>query len=68
MKMKEIEFPRDKYSPVTYVPKHAKGNASHPDCDRGVLIDKVPGEDYVKVLFCSTRRIQAVKPEFLVWG
>ena len=23
--------------PVTYVPNHAHGNASHPDCERGVV-------------------------------
>jgi len=68
MTYQEIEFPRDKYSPVTYVPEHAHGNASHPDCDRGVLIDKVQNEKYVKVLFCKNRRIQAVDPKFLVEG
>jgi hypothetical protein len=68
MKQNEIEFPRDEYSPVTYVPSHAKGNANHPDCDRGVLISNIPNERFVRVLFCKNRRIQAVDPKYLVWG
>ena len=25
-------------SPVTYVPRHALGDASHPDCERGTIM------------------------------
>ncbi len=52
--------------PVTYVPNHAKGNAGHPDCEQGVIIDR--GENHVKVLYCKSRKVQATNPDDLVWG
>ena len=52
--------------PVTYVPNHAKGNAGHPDCERGVII-KVR-EEVVMVLYCKSRTVQATESENLVFG
>lgn len=51
---------------VTYVPSHANGNASHPDCEQGVIISFT--EDVVKVLYCKSRTVQSTKPDDLVWG
>ncbi len=51
-------------SKVTYIPFHAHGNASHPDCDSGVIVDwnaKGVMVNYVKNT-CRT------KPEDLIWG
>ena len=35
---KEVTTERNYLDPVTYVPAHAKGRASHADCERGVII------------------------------
>ena len=51
---------------VTYVPKHAEGNAGHPDCEQGVIIRVDP--PIVKVLYCKGRTVQATDPDDLVWG
>jgi len=51
---------------VTYVPNHAKGNAGHPDCEQGVIIDF--NEEFVNVLYSKSRNISATMPENLVWG
>jgi len=62
----ELNLESHYLSPVTYVPRHVDGDASHKDCSRGVIIsfnDKV-----VKVLYCSSRTVQATQPEDLVWG
>lgn len=51
---------------VTYVPYHAHGKASHPDCERGVVSSK--NDLYVFVRFgCSTTG-QACKPDQLIRG
>ena len=59
---------KDIMSAVTYVPLHAEGNASHKDCDRGVIITFSESLGTVGVLFCSSRTVQTVEPEYLVWG
>ncbi len=51
---------------VTYVPTHVKGNAGHKDCLNGVIISF--NDQFVKVLYCHTRPVQATNPEDLVWG
>jgi hypothetical protein len=55
------------YSPVTYVPAHANGNAGHKDCEQGVLIG-VTANDDARVLYCTGRTIQVTDPSDLVWG
>lgn len=52
--------------PVTYIPGHAEGNAGHPDCEQGVIINVRDG--CVMVLYCKSRTIQATNPNDLVWG
>lgn len=52
--------------PVTYIPSHANGNASHRDCEKGVIIDI--GIEMVKVLYCKSRTTQATRSEDLVFG
>jgi len=38
MKIEKIELIEEyKGSKVTYIPNHAKGNASHPDCEGGTI-------------------------------
>lgn len=56
----------DIYSPVTYVPNHANGNAGHPDCQRGVIIRWSAAG--VFVLYCPERSIQLTDTHNLVWG
>ena len=51
---------------VTYVPNHADGDASHPDCEQGVIISF--SETNVKVLYCNSRTVQATDPSDLIWG
>lgn len=51
---------------VTYVPNHADGNASHKDCEQGVIISW--NDENVNVLYCKGRNIQSTYPENLVWG
>ncbi len=51
---------------VTYVPSHAKGNASHPDSEQGVIISWTDTD--IKVLYCKGRTVQSTAPENLVWG
>ncbi len=63
---REVDKNVDILSPVTYIPAHANGNVSHPDCERGVIIsirDKAIG-----VLYCKTRTVQQTRPDDLVWG
>ncbi len=63
---KEIDMVVMHLDPITYVPNHADGNASHPDCERGVLMGIT--EHGVRMLNCKTRTIQLTYPEDLVWG
>ena len=57
----------DYLSPVTYVPGHAKGNAGHSDCERGVIIE-VKDNGSIAVLYSASRTVQQTNPEDLVWG
>ena len=68
MKIENIELDREKHylDNVTYVPGHANGDAAHPDCDRGVIIDF--NDTVVKVLYCKGRTVQSTYPTDLVWG
>ncbi len=68
MKIQEITVDISKHylDPVTYVPLHAYGNASHKDAQKGVIIRR--NEKYIFVLFCNSRTIQVVDPENLLWG
>lgn len=53
-------------SPVTYVPKHAKGNCSHKDCQLGVIMSF---DEYgVFVLYNKSRTVQKTNTDDLVWG
>ena len=51
---------------VTYVPAHAEGNAGHPDCEQGVIIDY--NDLGVKVLYSKGRQVQQTQYDDLVWG
>lgn len=51
---------------VTYVPGHAHGNATHEDCEQGVIISI--GQESVGMLYCNGRTVKATNPEDLVWG
>ncbi|TET74379.1 MAG: hypothetical protein E3J43_09960 [Candidatus Heimdallarchaeota archaeon] len=63
-----IKIPRNYLDPVTYIPSHVPNrNASHSDCEQGVIMDIV-GENTVKVLFCKSRTVQSVNVENLVFG
>lgn len=53
---KELNMEADFLGPVTYIPSHANGNASHPDCEQGVIV------------YCKGRTVQATNPSDLVWG
>jgi hypothetical protein len=50
--------------PVTYIPPHAKRNANHPDCEKGVIINV--NENNVFVLYCKSRTVQSTNPKDLV--
>lgn len=52
-------------SPVTYIPPHANGDITHPDCERGCISSY--NESYVFVRFNSPNG-QACKTENLRWG
>ena len=52
-------------SPVTYIPPHAKGDASHPAAERGTISSF--NDTYVFVRFHAPNG-QACRPESLVWG
>lgn len=52
-------------SPVTYIPPHAKGDASHPDAERGTISSF--NDTYVFVRFHSPNG-HACRPESLMWG
>ena len=52
-------------SPVTYIPTHANGNASHPDVERGRISSF--NERTLWVRFKSING-ESVNPKDLVWG
>ena len=52
-------------SPVTYIPNHANGDASHPDAERGHISSF--NDTYIFVRFRAPNG-QACRPENLVWG
>ena len=70
MKIENREVVQDDYfSPVTYVPCHANGNANHPDSDKGVLIQtESDSTGMTMVLYCSSRTVKSTNPDNLVWG
>ena len=55
----------DKDSKVTYVPRHAEGNAGHPDCEGGTISSW--NDKYVFVNY-GTGTNQATDPDDLIWG
>ncbi len=63
---KPVSSENNYLDPVTYVPRHADGNASHPDCEQGVIIGVLGFS--VQVLYCKSRTVQATRPDDLVWG
>ena len=52
-------------SPVTYIPNHAKGDASHPDAERGHISSLRDGKIWVRFKAANG---ELVKPQNLVWG
>ena len=57
-----------KYDPVTYVPSHVNGNASHQDCEQGVYIGPGADNTSVRVLYCTSRTVQMTDIDDLVTG
>ena len=66
IKGKEISNEDNYLDSVTYVPTHANGNAGHPDCEQGVIIEIK--KNHVMVLYCKSRTVQSTDPDNLVWG
>ena len=67
--MNEAEISQlTKYDPVTYVPRHAKGDARHTDCEQGVFIEYVHSHKTCAVLYCKSRTVQRTPIEFLTLG
>ncbi len=67
----ELDMMQHLYDKVTYVPTHAKGNAGHEDCERGVIIGLVDDGKHipsVRILYCKSRTIQHTDVLNLVWG
>lgn len=62
----EIDIKKDYLSPVTYVPNHANNDASHVDCEPGVIIAIT--RTRIGVLYCKSRTVKATDPSNLVWG
>ena len=52
-------------SPVTYIPPHAAGDASHPDAERGHISSF--NDTYIFVRFNAPNG-QACQPSMLRWG
>lgn len=50
--------------PVTYIPRHANGNASHKNCERGTI--KRWNDTFVFVQYVGN--VKATPPELLVFG
>ena len=66
MKIEEIELTEEyKDSKVTYIPNHAAGNASHPDCEDGTISS---WNDIFIFVNYGKGTNAATKPENLVWG
>ena len=66
MKIEGIELTQEhKDSKVTYVPRHANGNASHPAAEGGTISSW--NDTYVFVNY-GTGTNKATPPELLVWG
>jgi len=63
---REISTDQNYLDPVTYIPNHANGDASHPDCERGVIIS--PSTSSVMVLYFTSRTVQSTSADDLVWG
>jgi len=63
---REIDIDVHYLDPVTYVPGHANGNASHADAEQGVIIRVT--DSTVFVLYCRGRTVQSTNPDDLVWG
>lgn len=51
--------------PVTYIPYHAEGNASHSDCEHGFITSV--NDEYIFVRFSGCTS-QACKPDQLMLG
>lgn len=52
-------------SPVTYIPRHAQGDASHPDCERGTISSFTESHLFVRYHAATGA---STPPELLVWG
>jgi len=52
-------------SKVTYIPNHAKGNASHPDCEGGTISS---WNHYFVFVNYGKGTNAATRPQDLVWG
>jgi len=63
---KELSKEENYLDLVTYVPHHAKGDLSHPDCEQGVIISF--NDTGVSVLYVSSRSVQMTDPTDLVFG
>lgn len=50
---------------VTYVPRHAKGNAGHPDCEGGIVTSM---NDTCVFVEYGTGTSQGTNRDDLVWG
>lgn len=64
---KEVVMPDDYLSPVTYIPRHADGDARHHDCNQGVIIDVI-NNDELRILYCRGRTVRLTPAGLLVWG
>lgn len=56
----------DLYTPITYVPLHAKGNAQHKDAEPGIFVGI--RNNKARFISCKTRTIHLVEAEYLVEG
>lgn len=66
MKIEDKELTEeDKGSKVTYIPPHAKGNASHPNTQGGTIASW--NEKFIFVDY-GTGHNKATRPEDLMWG
>ena len=66
MKIENVELTEEhKGSKVTYVPRHAKDNASHPNAEGGTISSW--NDKFVFVNY-GTGTNKATPPELLVWG
>lgn len=64
--IEEIEVTKEHIdSPVTYIPRHANGNASHPDVERGHISSFNESTVFVKY---NGSTGQSTPTHLLVWG